>query len=171
MSGGAILKKVHVMGALGAAPLAMALAWPAMNAAAAVTNGAAHGSGSAAKKVLAFRGDDPQRTPLAVCGSSHIVRHVSAGGQFSTSIGYSNSCVHYQAARLGHKAANLTERVKYYSKNGALERTVFVHGNTFGSSTFFSSTPNIHAHQVCQALVLTSNHNTVKYGPICTTIG
>ena len=95
--------------------------------------------------------------------NSHNVR-MSGGIQWGGAL-----CVKVQWLHLQSRRAGLTERVRYYSGGGALEHTAWVGGTLIFSTASFLSNPSIYAHEVCQALVLNTNHNTVKFGPHCWT--
>jgi len=156
--GESLMKKVrYVIGAVGAAP-ALGLMMPAVNATAAVT----HPAKNAAKTV-----------PLApTCGSNKIQGIFSANGHFHGAFTYSGvNCIHRQYASLNFAKKGLTERVRFYSGGGGLERTAYLGGKIAHSpsNTLWSSYPNFNAHKVCEALVLNGNHNSVKYGPLCET--
>jgi hypothetical protein len=103
--------------------------------------------------------------PAVDCGSGHHVSRTQ--GDLHGEIVYSGVCVLWQYLRLNHDQTKLTERTRYYSGGGALERTTWQTGRIGDNSTSFSSFPNVYATEVCQALVANSNHNDVKYGPMC----
>jgi hypothetical protein len=159
------MKKVrYVIGAAGVAP-ALGLMIPAANAATAVT----HAPKNPAKTVSFDHGNIPD----IKCGSNKIAGVFSANGHFHGAFNYSGAnCIHSQWASLNFSKTGLTERTRFYSGNGTLERTTYQAGRIFHSPTytFWSSVPNLNAHKVCQALVLNGNHNTVKYGPLCYTV-
>jgi hypothetical protein len=148
------MKKVrYAVGAVGLAP-ALGLAIPAANAAATT----AYIHGHAGKTVR----------PLANCGDNQHQDGYSVNGRISGGIYYSNNlCVYKQLVTLFHYQTGLTERTRFYSGDGRLERTTWQAGKVAPGSTRFSSFPNMYAHQVCMALVANSNHNDVEYGPIC----
>ena len=159
------MKKVHLWGVVGLAPAAaVGLAVPAANAATAAT----HTPKKPVKAVSLKRAN----APLVTCGfshhksgawNSHNVR-MSGGIQWGGTL-----CVKVQWLHLQSRRAGLTERVRYYSGGGALEHTAWVGGTLIFSTASFLSNPSIYAHEVCQALVLNTNHNTVKFGPHCWT--
>lgn len=111
------------------------------------------------------------KTPLVNCGTRHIASDKSANGHLHGAINFSGLCVHSQWASLNKDQTGLTERTRFYSGNGKLERTTWQAGKIFSSIplTRFVSVPNSYAHMVCQALVANGNHNDVKYGPVCET--
>jgi hypothetical protein len=160
------MKKVRMLGIAGAAPAVLGLAIPAANAT--VTD--VHAQNGAGKTVSL--GHVAQR---AVCTgtyhnrsgavNSHNVR-LSGGIQWT-----GTQCVDAQWMHLQIRKTGLTERVRFYSGGGALERTTWQGGNLVLSTTSFLSYPDTYAHRVCQALVANSNHNDVKYGPLCWTTG
>jgi hypothetical protein len=111
------------------------------------------------------------KTPLINCGHNHAETVSSDGGLFQAHIGYSGTCIHSQWALLNRKQAGLIERVRFYSVDGAVVATNWQTAKFISSrETFFSSIPNVTAHEACEALVAKSNHNDVKYGPVCETI-
>jgi len=158
------MKKVRVLGLVGVAPTAIGLAVPAANAAAAVT----HSPRDGAKTVLLWHGDAPQ-VPLVNCGAGRHQRATSTHGHLTGSIMYSGRCINFQSASLNTPQRGLTERTRFYSRDGTLERTTWQEGHIhyFGGYTSFKSYPNLNAYEVCEALVANSNHNNVKYGPVC----
>jgi hypothetical protein len=174
------MKKVRY--AIGAAPLLgmMIPAAGAANAAAAVPPAQAprvtapHTDAGAAARLAAGHGKSAQyAVPFVNCGSNKIQGAFSANGHFHGAFNYSGvNCIHSQWASLNFAKTGLTERVRFYSGNGALERTTWQAGKIFHSPTytFWTSVPNLNAHKVCEALVLNSNHTVVKYGPLCETV-
>lgn len=155
------MKKVrYLLGAVGAAP-ALGLLIPAANAAAPAAQ-TTHGN--AGKTVSVDQG----RTPRANCAANETNTGQSADGWVTGLLYYSgNICVYLQAAFLHKRQTGLTERTRYYSGGGKLERTTWQAGLLSGTSTIFSSKPDMYAHEVCMALVANNNHNDVKYGPEC----
>jgi hypothetical protein len=107
--------------------------------------------------------------PLLTCGHNHIVFASTSNNLLFGQIGYSGqTCIHSQWAQLNKRQSGLTERVRYYSGGGAMEATYWRGGHfTTSQTTFFSSVQNIDGREACQALVANSNHNDVKYGPVC----
>lgn len=156
------MKKVrYVVVAAGIAP-AIGLMMPAANA----VTGPAHGkkdasTGGSAKTV--------SQAPLVTCGSKQIT-----GGYSSPLQGFiyhSGQCINTQVAELFKIQTGLTERVRYYSGGGYREDQFFLGGTLHKSEglTSWKSAFQNYAHQVCEALVANSNHNDVKYGPVCET--
>jgi hypothetical protein len=155
------MKKVrYAVGAVGAVP-ALGLMVPAANAATAVT----HAPGSPGKTVWLRH----REIPLVNCNASHIKAGDSNRDELSANIAYAGQCVHFQGANLNHSQKGLTERTRFYSGGGRLEHTTWQAGRIYRGLTSWASNPNIYAHEVCQALVANTNHNDVKYGPICET--
>lgn len=155
------MKKVHyALAAVGMAP-ALGLMTPAANAAA-VPAHAPEGAvtGKPVKTV---------RTPLVTCGGQQ--RNWASKGALQGIIYHSGDCVNLQLAELFRIQTGLTERVRYYSGGGFLETTNWLGGTIHKSEglTSFRSTFNNYAEMVCEALVANSNHNDVKYGPVCET--
>ena len=155
------MKKVRTLGVVGLAPAAIVATIPAANAAIMPPRS----PGNAVKTVSLESG----MRPLVNCGNRHNNSTVSADGHFRAIIEYSGVCVWGQAAKLFKRQTGLTERVRFYSGGGALERTTWQAGTISGSQTIFSSLPNMNAHKVCQALVENSHRSVVKYGPLCET--
>jgi hypothetical protein len=157
------MKRVrYAIGAIGVAPV-LGLIIPAANAMAAVPQI----SKNAGKSVSLGHGE----RPLVNCGHNHT-KFASGSGLFAGGqIGYSGTtCIHSQWAELDKFQAGLTERVRFYSGAGALERTTWQAGHDIDNQfTFFSSVPNLNGRMACEALVANSNHNDVKYGPVCET--
>lgn len=79
---------------------------------------------------------------------------------------HSGTCVWQQGAVLNTRQNGLTERARFWS-GSTLLRTTWQAGYEAGNGTYFSSTPDMFAKQVCEALVANSNHNRVIYGPTC----
>jgi len=155
------MKKVrYAIGALGAAP-ALGLMIPAANATATTS----HAPGNAGKTVSLQHAN----RPLVNCGHNHTKYAQSARKLFEAGIGYSGTlCVESQWGELLKFQTGLTERVRFYSTGGYLERTTWQAGKDIDNQyTWFSSLPNSYAHEVCEALVANGNHNDVKYGPLC----
>lgn len=82
------------------------------------------------------------------------------------SIIFSDSCVAIQQAFLDKRQTGLTERVRFYDKDG--ERTLqrFNAGFFDGKKTVWNSTPETYAANVCQAIVYNGTSN-IAYGPVC----
>ena len=99
----------------------------------------------------------------------------ATSGPLTGTLHYAGDCVTRVKATLGIAQQGLVERVRFRSVNGGLNTTKWVSGCTFpnpfcGASTgetVFNSTPQIYAHQVCEAITLSANHNNVVYGPVC----
>jgi hypothetical protein len=157
------MKKVRAIGLIGLAPAAaVGLALPAANATAAAT----HSAGNGAKKVSLWQGHQAQ-APLVTCGYGHFRYATSTHGYLTMEISYSHRCIAAQDAYLSRRQTGLTERIRYYSYYGTREAQYWRPGTIEVSYTYFVSQPNIYAYQVCEALVANSNHNNVKYGPVC----
>lgn len=109
---------------------------------------------------------------LTAC-SIHNPPFSAAGGSANGSLtglivhGSRSNCVETQTATLDNKQAGLEERIRFRSVNGNLLGTRWRPGTEKGNKTIFGSAPNVRAHQVCEALVLTSARSTVVYGPAC----
>lgn len=161
------MKKVHVLGVVGVAPIVagLGLAVPAANAATAMTHGARDG----VKTVSLRHGEASQPVPLVTCGAGRKQTTTSIRGYFKGEIHYSGRCINQQYASLDRPQRGLTERTRFYSYNGTMERTTWHAGGVHivGGYTSFGSYPNLNAYQVCEALVANSNHNDVEYGPVC----
>jgi hypothetical protein len=160
------MKKVRMLGFVGAGPLVLSLAVPATNAAADVT----HHQKSGGKTVSL----EHVKRPLVDCstGTNHSKSEAKASHDVRLSGGIDwtgTLCVRTQWMKLQSRKTGLTERIRYYSGGGRMEHSYFIGGTLIGSTTSFLSNPNVYAHQVCNALVANSNHNDVKYGPLCFT--
>jgi hypothetical protein len=156
------MKKVrYVIGVIGVTP-ALGLAIPAVNAQAYVAHPKPGKTVSLALRHAA--------APLVTCKSSHSKIALSMHANLSTNITWSGTqCVHEQGAFLYKHQTGLTERIRFYSGGGRMEHSYFIGGHVGFTSTSWRSSPNVYAHEVCQALVANSNHNDVKYGPLCET--
>jgi hypothetical protein len=102
----------------------------------------------------------------------------ATSGPLTGTLHYAGNCVTRVKAVLDFPQKGLVERVRFRSVNGGLNTTTWVKGCIFGvtpfsscratgSLTFFDSTPQFVAHQVCEAITLSANHNNVVYGPVC----
>ena len=98
----------------------------------------------------------------------------ATSGPLTGTLHYAGDCVTRVKATLAFTQQGLVERVRFRSVNGGLNTTKWVPGCIPGipscghfDQTTFNSTPQIYAHQVCEALVLSANHNNVVYGPVC----
>jgi hypothetical protein len=154
------MKKVHyVLAAAGMAP-ALGLMMPAANAA----TGPAHTPKDAAtgKPVKTV-----STSPLVACGSRQITGGYASPLQ--AFIYHSGLCINTQVAELFRIQTGLTERVRYYSGGGYREASYYRGGTIHRSEglTSFRSVFDNYATNVCEALVANSNHNNVKYGPVC----
>jgi hypothetical protein len=157
------VKKVrYIFGVVGVTP-ALGLMVPTVNAAAAVTQTPKN----AAKVVSQVH----RAVPLTNCGRNHKKTATSPDKHLHGSIVYSGVCVFFQSALLNKAQTGLTERTRFYSGGGTLERTTWQAGTIFSNDnhTYFKSSPNSFAHEVCQALVENAHRSVVKYGPICET--
>ena len=159
------MKRVrYAIGAIGVAP-ALGLMMPAANAAATVPQA----PGSAGKTVSLQHRLAAQPVPLVNCASGRRQDATSTHGYMTASIAYSHRCINCQYVGLAKTQTGLTERTRFYSYKGALERTTWQEGHIhqLGGYTSFQSYPNLNGYEVCEALVANGNHNDVKYGPIC----
>jgi len=145
-----------MLGLAGFAPAAMILTVPA-------TPAAAQSARSAVKTVSLAH----SVSPFINCGNLHHKSEASTNSHYRTLIEYSGVCVWGQVAKLFKRQTGLTERTRFYSGGGTLERTTWQAGTISGSQTIFSLLPNMNARQVCQALVENAHHSIVKYGPLC----
>jgi hypothetical protein len=104
----------------------------------------------------------------------------AASGPLAGTMHYTGNCVTRVKAVLDFPQKGLVDRVRFRSVNGGLNNTTWVPGcilgiqfppinscNGDGSRTSFNSTPQFVAHQVCEAITLSANHNNVLYGPVC----
>lgn len=160
------MKKVRLaLGAAGVAPAALGLMMaPTTNAA------------TVSRQV-------PQ-APTSSSVSPGIAHHCAAvtgthsrkatSGPLAVTLHYAGDCVTRVKATLAFSQSGLVERVRFRSVNGGLNTTKWVKGCIYGypqcgplDQTTFNSTPQIVAHQVCEAITLSGNHNNVVYGPVC----
>jgi hypothetical protein len=162
------MKKVRILGMVGVAPMVagLGLAPPAANATAAAVT---HSPRNGAKTVSLWHGEAPQAVPLINCAAGRHQEVTSVHGHLRGLIEYSHRCINRQYASLNKPQRGLTERTRFYSFNGTLEHTTWRGGGVhiIGGFTDFGSYPNLNAYEVCEALVANSNHNNVKYGPVC----
>jgi hypothetical protein len=98
----------------------------------------------------------------------------ATSGPLTGTLHYAGDCVTRVKATLAFSQQGLVERVRFRSVNGGLNTTKWVPGCTglnpwcgAAHETVFNSTPQIYAHQVCEAITLSANHNNVVYGPVC----
>jgi hypothetical protein len=98
----------------------------------------------------------------------------ATSGPLTGTLHYAGDCVTRVKAVLDFPQRGLVERVRFRSVNGGLNTTKWVKGCIGGydycspsGDTIFSSSPQIYAHQVCEAITLSANHNNVVYGPVC----
>jgi hypothetical protein len=144
---------VAIVAAVPAAGLVAAPAW-------AVTYGPQAASGSVSPDVL------------TAC-SIHNPPSSAGGGSPNGSLtglmvhGSRSNCVEMQTATLDNKQKGLEERIRFRSVNGDLLGTRWRPGAEKGNKTIYGSPPNVRAHQVCEALVLTTATSKVVYGPAC----
>jgi hypothetical protein len=158
------MKKVRAVGLAGLAPMVVGFAFPPT--ANAMATASTHSPGNGAKTVSLRQGVRAQ-SPLVTCGYGHAKDATSTHGYLEGQISYSHRCIAGQEAHLFKRQTGLTERTRFYSYNGAMEKTTWNGGTIEAFSTYFVSFPEIYAYEVCQALVANSNHNDVKYGPVC----
>jgi hypothetical protein len=106
--------------------------------------------------------------PASICVPNQFARNVSTHGHLPELISYSGaSFVCGQSAMLDHQQAGLTERVRFWKNNfHTLITTRRDGGIISGGKTFFFSLPDIHASNVCAALV-DNGTSTVRFGPVC----
>ena len=165
------MKKVrYLTGVVGAAPV-LGLITPPGSAGAAVTHApAANGKTVSLTHV--------QTRPLNVGGcrnSASLSPRRSADGLSEFIRGTPGaSCIAFVSGRLGGRHLNLDMRTRYYSYGG--KKIGDDHFNpaqpyspAFGI-TSWTHTTTVDAWQACIALVLASNHNSKKYGPVCLSI-
>lgn len=163
MIGGISLKKVRLaIGAVAAIP-AMAMMVTTANAATPANANTTANATTSAKYI-----PQTHARPLTVCGSASQREADSIKGLFGTII-YTGSCIRYQSAHLAFEKAGLTERIRFRNKANGVIASKFIGGHYQSGGTQWNSSPNIHAYEVCEALVANSNHNTIEYGAICET--
>jgi hypothetical protein len=157
------MKKVRAVGLAGLAPMVVGFAFPPTANAMAT---AMHSPGNGAKTVSLRQGERAQAS-LADCQYGRVQYATSTHAHLTAHISYSHRCIAMQRAILDRDQTGLTERTRYYSYNGTRELQTYTGGNLLNGSTSWTTFPEIYAYEVCQALVANSNHNDVKYGPVC----
>jgi hypothetical protein len=158
------VKKVwYALGAAGLAP-AVGLAIPATTAAAAV-----HPPKAKAKAVSLQHVVGHETKPDLTCGSA-FASYVHDGDLRLGVFWSSFACIHGVQGILNHRQVKLDMRTRIYSYPGGPR----VYSNYVGgyipptqSYTGFSKDPNVYGEQVCIALVESSHHSHVDYGPTC----
>lgn len=160
------MKKVnYALGALGLAPAVLLAAVPTATASAAV-----HGPKKSAKAVSVLR--DDHAMPSVTCGSGHHVSNLSTNGHFKNRTFYSlggGGCVNHVIGALNKSQTGLEMRTRIIH-SGIDTSLGFVHGTIASGITAFSMTVNRNAGKTCLALVNSTNHASVKYGPVCDSI-
>ncbi len=157
------MKKVHAVGLVGLAPTVLGLAFPAANVMATAT----HSPRNGAKTVSLRLGGRAPLAPLIACNFGREQYATSTHTHLTAHISYSHRCIAEQQAILNRDQTGLTERTRYYSYNGARVLQTYTGGNLLNGETSWTTFPDVYAYEVCQALVANSNHNNVKYGPVC----
>lgn len=163
------MKKVrYAIGALGAAPT-MALMMPTANAATVAPAAHTEKTGKSVSLNHSTLGKTAQSN--VICGFSKRATAVSTRGEFNGRVQYQGSgCVASVFGVLNHHQTGLSMRTRLYSINGTRVYQNYVKGEELSDgTTHWSTSPNHHAHQACEALVLNGT-NTVEYGPICETL-
>ena len=156
------MKKVRAIGLAGLAPMVMGFALPGANAAAAATHSPRNGT-----KTVSLLQSERTQAPLAGCHYGRAQYATSTHTHLTAHISYSHRCIDMQRAILDRDQTGLAERTRYYSYNGARELQTYTGGNLLNGSTSWTTFPEIFAYEACQALVANSNHNDIKYGPVC----
>ncbi len=163
------MKKVrYAAGAIGVAPALGLMLAPAAQAAPAQ----GHTARSDVKRVSLTHPSAGNTATSTCTGTFNNLTTRNNGAGFGASLYHTGRCVSFQRAILNHQQAGLTERVRYYNVAGTRIFQSFNFGHFVSTSglrlTFFSTYPYVSpANNVCFALVANSNHNDVKYGPIC----
>ncbi len=139
------MKKVRALAAVGtAAPVAIGMT---------VTPATAHAAVTPHWRNCVNAGNTTQGTAHSTHASAYIQK--------------SEHCVTYQQYLLYKYQTGLTERVRFWS-NGKIIRSTWQAGWASGTTTLFSSSPDVFTPEmVCMALVDNNNHNKVEYGPLC----
>jgi hypothetical protein len=153
------MKRVRLMaGAAGIAPLALALAPAAPHAATAPASHtkSVRSAGPAAKTPKIFN-------PLcAIIDNSAHKGIFYAGAEWSLSGG----CMANQRAVLLAEQTGLADRIRDYAGT-VRTRQVYIAGVIGSGKTAWSYQDSAPGSETCQALVANSNHNVVRYGPVC----
>jgi hypothetical protein len=154
------MKKVHyALGALMAMP-ALGMVAPAAHAATA----APQTPQKAAKAVILGH----RASPDANCAA--LYSNTSTANALHGRIYYGNNrCLRAQSAYITKELNGLAERIRFYGAGGAaIGQSFDSYGTQGGGRTTFSTVPDMGGvYQVCQAIVLKSNHNVVEDGPVC----
>lgn len=161
------MKKVRIaLGAIGIAPAVGALA---LAPAAQATTAHAPAKAAGTAKSVRLLHHDRAVSPAITCGSSYGFSHRSGGGLRINTVG-AGSCIHFVAGEITHGQTHLSMRTRIYEFAGGPRVYSHYNGGTIGhfnSYTNFTVNPNVHGSAVCIALVETSHHSKVKYGPVC----
>lgn len=143
-----------------------------------VTGTAAHAASTTGRpsagsegKIVLLTHRNARVGPDAECGVNAAAS--GHGGNLTGAIEYNGDCVGFQSAVINGHISGLTERVRFWT-DGVLKATIFnTRPGTFSTSsgglefTRFWSSPYEHVSEVCEALVLNTNHSKVRYGPAC----
>jgi len=164
------MKKVRYMiGAAGVLALTPALGAFTPAAHAATTHSAARTSG----KTVSLNHHATSATSVCPAQSGKKAHSGSGSNKFSAHaegiLDQLTPCLGFTFASIPHGQAGLKLRVRTYL-NGVEKSWGFTGGHITSPPphhTVFSKTLNTHATRVCDALVLSSNHHKVEYGPVC----
>jgi hypothetical protein len=110
--------------------------------------------------------------PDVVCLQTSSRSTQTATGIFRGSIGFTGTCVARVSARLGYARTGLAERVRFWDAGQKMVAEKFTGGVINGDAIYYLSYPDIFANKsVCEAIVPNSNHDVVKWGPVCEPTG
>jgi hypothetical protein len=156
------MKKVR-LAAIGIPALGM-MAMPAVAHAATTPTPGAHGTLTQGKRA--------GKTPAVICLQTSSRSAQTYLGTLRGSIAFTGTCVARVSARLDYARTGLTERVRFWNTNGKEVAQHFTGGVINGNAIYYLSYPDIYANKsVCEAIVPNSNHNVVKWGPVCEPTG
>ncbi len=165
------IKKARIIGAVGLAPaLGLALPVAAANAATAHHPTAAERAKAVFNKRVrlpTLHGDRIDAADAA-CDSYYVAS--GHKGPFYAFAAYSTNCLHFAEGVLTKEQTKLEMRISVYKDFGKVDRQKlqYVHGTISDGTTAFWAYVNVAgAHELCEALVASSNVTDVKYGPVC----
>jgi len=107
-------------------------------------------------------------TPDVICSLTYVRAAFNPAGTVRAEIIFGgNSCVGYQQLRLDYAQDGYEERIRLQNVDNDIVFSSYIGGTITGNATYWSSTPNRYAYEVCGALVPNGNHNRVVWGPVC----
>jgi len=107
-------------------------------------------------------------TPDLICSQTYVRAAFNPAGTVRAEIIFGgDSCVAYQQLRLDYGQPGYQERIRLRNTKNQVVFSDYIGGTISGNATYWSSTPNRYAYEVCGALVPNGNHNKVVWGPVC----